>query len=140
MMKNLNDTESKNPFKVPENYFEDVNRKIISSAAGTQHQGNKMGTVRKLRPMLAVAASIAVFILLSYTAMKLFLPETGSNLPEISMDEFSGTYLNDIDILTLEQNADPSFLEKEASGLSNDEIINYLLVENIDLNEIYERL
>jgi hypothetical protein len=33
-MKKLNETPGKNPFKVPENYFEEVNRKILSETAG----------------------------------------------------------------------------------------------------------
>lgn len=140
MMEELNNIKNKNPFNVPENYFEEVNQKIISAASGTQPGSNRKGTIRRLSLILAVAASVAVFVLLGYRAMKIFLPDKEINLTEISMDEFPGSDLYDIDILTLEQNADPSFLEKEASGLSNDEIIDILLVENIDINEIYKRL
>ena len=139
-MEELNNIKNKNPFNVPENYFEEVNQKIISAASGTQPGSNRKGTIRRLSLILAVAASVAVFVLLGYRAMKIFLPDKEINLTEISMDEFPGSDLYDIDILTLEQNADPSFLEKEASGLSNDEIIDILLVENIDINEIYKRL
>lgn len=103
MMKKLNDTESKNPFRVPENYFEDMTRKIMSVAAGTKPGAERKGLYRRLRPILAAAATIAAFILLSYTAMKIFLPKTGNSLPQISMEEFSELYLNDIDILTLEK-------------------------------------
>ena len=31
MMNKLNDIAGKNPFKVPENYFEEVNKRIISA-------------------------------------------------------------------------------------------------------------
>ena len=139
-MKTLNEIPNKNPFKVPENYFEDVNRKIISAAAGIQPGENRKGTLRWLRPLLAVAASIAVFIVLSYTAMKIFRPETGSILPDVLTKEFKESCLNDIDTQTLEQYTDPSFLNEGASDLTTNEIIDYLLVENIDINDIYERL
>lgn len=139
-MEELNNIKNKNFFKVPENYFEEVNQKIISAASGTQPVRKRKGTIRRLRPILAVAASVAVFVLLGYTALKIFLPEKMINLTEISMDEFPGPDLYEIDILTLEQNADPSFLETDVSGLSNDEIIDFLLVENIDIIEIYKRL
>lgn len=139
-MKMLNNIENKNPFKVPENYFEDVNRKIISRVENTQTGYKSKSILQRLRPILAVAASVAVFIFLSYAAAKLFIPETKNKLAGISIEEFSESYLNDIDILTLEQDVDASFLNEETSNLSSDEIINYLLVENIDYNEIYERL
>ena len=37
-MKKLNDIDKKNPFKVPDNYFEDVNRKIISATSGVEEE------------------------------------------------------------------------------------------------------
>ena len=139
-MKTLNEISHKNPFKVPENYFEDVNRKIISAAASIQPGESRKGTLRRMRPMLAVAASIAAFILLSYTAMKIFRSETRSNLPDVLTAELREFYLNDIDTQTLEQYTDPAFLNEGASDLTTSEIIDYLSVENIDINDIYERL
>ena len=139
-MKTLNEIPRENPFKVPENYFEDVNRKIISAAAGIQPGESSKGTLRRLRPMLAVAASIAAFIVLSYTALRIFRPETGSNLPDVLTAELKESYLNDIDTQTLEQYTDPAFLNESVSDLTTNEIIDYLLVENIDINDIYERL
>jgi hypothetical protein len=141
MMKKLNEISGKNPFKVPDNYFEEANRKIISSAAGTRTETVKKGLYRRLRPSLAIAASMALFVLLGYTALKIFLPENKNrSLSEISIEQFSESYLNDIDIPTLEKNADMSFLQGAVPDVSKTEIIDYLLLENIDLNEIYELL
>jgi hypothetical protein len=141
MMKTLNEIKDKNPFKVPDNYFEEVNRRIISAAADTQPEVRKKGVYRRLRPALAVAASAAVFILLSYTAVKIFSHDNENHwISGISMEELSGSYLYDIDILTLEENADPSALSDNKPFASKTEIIDYLLLENIDLNEIYELL
>ncbi len=139
-MKTLNEIPRENPFKVPENYFEDVNRKIISAAAGIQPGESRKGTLRRLRPMLAVAASIAAFIVLSYTGLRIFRPETGSNLPDVLTAELKESYLNDIDTQTLEQYTDPAFLNEGVSDLTTNEIIDYLSIENIDINDIYERL
>ena len=130
-----------NPFKVPDNYFEDVNRKIISATAGTVNETNQLGLSIRLRPYLAIAASVAVLVLLSYTAVKIFLPAGETEfIPEISMQEFSESYLNDIDILTLEEITDPLFFSEEMPEVSKSEIIDYLMLENIDINEIYELL
>ena len=41
MMKKLNEIPGKNPFKVPENYFEEVNRKILSVTSGNDHEVKK---------------------------------------------------------------------------------------------------
>ena len=141
-MKKLNEITGKNPFKVPDNYFEEVNRKIISATAGAAvPETRKAGLYARLRPYLAAAASVAVIVFLSYTAVKIFIPAKKTGIiPEISLQEFSESYLNDIDILTLEENADPSILSEEVPDISKSEIIDYLLLENIDINEIYELL
>jgi hypothetical protein len=139
-MKTLNETPRENPFKVPENYFEEANSRIIASIAGKRPGADRKGTLRRLKTILVVAASVAGFILLSYTAMKIFLHERGSNMPDIVTQEFPESYLNDIDIQTLEQYTDPSFLNVSVSDLTTTEIIDYLVVGNIDINDIYERL
>ncbi len=140
-MGKLNEIKCKNPFKVPENYFEEVNRKIIHSTAGAKPDTGKRRFTTRLHPILAAAASIAVFVLLSYTAMKIFLPVSKNvDLPEISLREFSESYLYDVDILTLVEYADLSAYSEEVPDVSKEEIIDYLLLDNIDINEIYEIL
>ena len=140
-MKRIDEIAGKNPFKVPENYFEEVNRKIISATAGSETETRRPGLFVRLRPYLAAAASVAVLALLSYVTVKVFFPVNDTRLvPEISMQEFSDSYLNDIDILTLEENADPLLFSEEMPDVEKSEIIDYLLLENIDINEIYELL
>lgn len=141
MMKELNYIKDKNPFKVPENYFEEVNRKIISETAGFGSEAKKKGLYIKLRPYLAVAAAFAGIILLSYTAVHIL--DTNKNkggLPEIGFNEFSETYLNDIDMLTLEEDAASSGFFQEKTGVNNKDIIDYLVLENIEITDIYEHL
>ena len=71
MMQKLNEIPDKNPFKVPENYFEEVNRKIISATSGQEQEVKKIGLYNRFRPSFLIAASVTGFILLSYTAIKL---------------------------------------------------------------------
>ncbi len=141
MMKTLNDIKDKNPFKVPDNYFDEVNRKIISATADSQVIVRKKGFIRRLGPVLAIAASAAVLIALSYTAVKIFSHgNQGRLIAKVTTEEFTAADLNDIDILTLEENTDPSaFIDTEPVA-SKTEIIDYLLLENIDIDEIYELL
>lgn len=140
-MKEFKDISKTNPFKIPENYFEEVNKKIISSTAETHSEVKEKNIYRKLRPLLAVAASIAVLSLLSYTAFY-FLSSTRTTraVPEISFNEFSENYLNDIDNLTLEENAGTMELNVAQTDLNSKDIIDYLVFDNVDINVIYEQL
>lgn len=140
-MNTINKIPDGNPFKVPDNYFEEVNLKIIASTIGKGGEKKKKGLYRRLRPYIAVAASIALLAVLGYSAFKIFLPSNNkAALSEISMEEFSSEYLKDIDIQTLEKEVEPGELTDKSSSISNPEIVDYLLNENIDLNDIYELL
>jgi hypothetical protein len=138
-MKELKDISNKNPFKVPENYFEELNMKIISSTAGYSVEIKEKNHLRKLRPYLAIAASVAVLVILGFTAIYIFrATEEKSGIPEITLNEFSDNYLNDIDILTLEESAGIIEVEVARTDINSKDIIDYLVLENIDINDIYE--
>jgi len=131
--------KNKNPFRVPENYFDEVNRKILASTS----EAPKVGTLplfQKIKPVLAAAAAIAVLVTIGYFTVKLtdkrvVLPQVSEIFtidPELLIDE--------IDLTSLENDAVfPGTLE-EGSGLSNDEIIDYLISDDIDISVIYEKL
>ena len=68
-MKELNDIKKQNPFKVPENYFENLSERIMSQTSATEAGIPKKSIVRRLRPFLAMAASVALFALIGYTAI-----------------------------------------------------------------------
>jgi hypothetical protein len=140
-MKTMEDIKNNNPFKVPDDYFDEVNRRIISATAEGPVVVRKKGLIRRLTPALAIAASAAVFIILSYSAIKVFSHSDQTRLiSRVSTEELSATYLNDIDILALEENADPLEMYDNEPVATETEIIDFLLLENIDLNEIYEIL
>ncbi len=140
-MRNIDKIKKGNPFKVHDNYFEQVNRKIISLTVENTREIKKPGFYVKLRPYIAVAASAAVLAILSYTTTKLFSHEDASFSPSgISTEMYSETMLNDIDLLTLEENAALSGLPGENQYIDKKEIIDYLILENIDINEINDQL
>jgi len=140
-MKDLKEIADKNPFGVPENYFEELNSKIIASTAGSEPETRTKGLYRRLKPYLAVAASVAVLVLLSYTALKVFDPsDKKGEIPYMSFQEFSETYLYDIDVLTLEENLTAIASNNQLPDVSNEEIFDFLILENVDLNDIYEIL
>jgi len=140
-MKKLNDIPDKSPFKIPENYFEEVNRKILSETSDKKQEIRRESLVIKLRPYLAIAASIAGFLVITYTTVNL-LTDKNKNLSisEIVSEGSPELFINDIDLYSLEENASFSATTEEGSGVSKEEIIDYLISENIDINDIFEQL
>jgi hypothetical protein len=140
-MEKLNNIPEKSPFKIPENYFEEVNRKILSETSNKKQEIKKDSLVIKLRPYLAIAASIAGFLIISYTTVKLLTAKTKNlNISEIVSEGSPELFINDIDLYSLEENALFSVSTEGGSGVSNEEIIDYLISENIDINDIFEQL
>ena len=131
----------KNPFKVPENYFEEVNRKILTATTDKIGETRKITLFDRYKPYLMIAASVAGFIIISYTALKLFIPEKPEQqVAGLNYEEYPEMYLDDIDILTLEESAALLDLFEELPEVNNADIIDYLLLEDIELNKIYEQL
>jgi hypothetical protein len=141
MMKMTDHTEEKNPFKIPENYFEKVNRKIISATVGYDHEVKKTGLYRRLRPYMAVAASIAVLVLISFIGLRLFQPvRHNTQVSAFVYTESTESYFDDIDISTIEKDAASIDIYDEVPDISNQEIIDYLLLDNVEITDIYDQL
>lgn len=141
MIKKLNDIPDKNPFKVPDNYFEEVNRRIISATSGFDQEIKKVSIYRRFRTSLLIAASVAGFIMLSYTAIKLLTHDrTKSQVTEALHEMNPESYINDIDITALEEDASSLVLSEEGPDISKKDIIDYLMLNNIELSDIYEHL
>ena len=140
-MKKLNEIQERNPFKVPENYFEEVNRKILADISSVDHEVRKTGYFNRFRTYLAIAATVAGLVFLTYAGVKLFTSERTSPLvSELMNEENTDSYINDIDLFTLEENAASLDISEEGSGVTNNDIIDYLLLENIDITDIYRQL
>ena len=140
-MNKLSDIPDKNPFRVPDNYFEEVNRKIISSTSGYDQEIRKAGFYNRFRTSLLIAASVAGFILISYTAVKLLIPDNKkSQVSEVLSEINPDSYINDIDISSLEEDASSFIAPGTGPEVSKKDIIDYLLFENIEVNDIYEHL
>jgi hypothetical protein len=140
-MKNLDDIGKKNPFKVPDNYFEDLNSKIISATSGSDESVRKISVYTRFRTSILIAASVAGFIIVSYSALKLFAPDkTESRVSEAIYDMNQDSLMNDIDISTLEESASALALPDEGPDVSKKDLIDYLMFENIEINDIYEQL
>ena len=141
MMKKLVKIKERNPFRVPEGYFEEVNRKIISATSGTGKTESRPVHAFRFRPYLLAAASVAGFIVLSYAAIKFIVPHRiEKQASEVTNEVYFSPYFNDLDIYSLEENASTLAIPEYGPDVSKAEIIEYLVLENIEISEIYEQL
>ncbi len=141
MMKKNNDMENKNPFRVPDNYFEEVNRKIIEATSGGKNVREKKTVYARLKPVLAIAASVAILTLITYTGIKTFQSERKPlKINDWTEDQISEMIINDLDITTLEQNFEMRDVPFAGPGVDKKDIVDYLLLDNIDINEIFDLL
>jgi hypothetical protein len=140
-MKELKDIPKENPFKVPEKYFDEVNIRILAATTGTKKVSEGRGLVRRLIPYFIAAASVTLLVILGYS---LFYSNPEGRAKEIAstftVNELTETLLNDIDLITLEDKVAESGILNGSTGVSQGDIIDYLVNENIDIIEIYENL
>jgi hypothetical protein len=95
---------------------------------------------RRLRPYLLAAASVTGFVLLSYTAIRLVNSRNNSHTAGIMTEDYYSPVFNDLDIYSIEENAASVAIPEQGPDVSKSEIIDYLVLDNIEINEIYEQL
>jgi hypothetical protein len=140
-MKKINDISDKNPFKVPEGYFEEVNRKIIGLTSDKTPDERKSSIYQRFRPYLLAAASVTGFIILSFAAIRLINSHRISVHSETRISEdYYSPLINELDIFSIEENAATVEVPEEGADVSKVEIIDYLVLDNIEISEIYEQL
>src|ERR1035437_2996779 len=140
-MTKLNDIPPKNPFKVPDNYFDVVNRKIISATSDIEPEIRKISIYNTFRTSILIAASVAGLIIISYTAVRLFYSDrSNSSVSEVLHEINPDSLINEVDISSLEESASSLMVPQEGPDVSKKDIIDYLLLENVEINDIYERL
>lgn len=140
-MKKRFDISDKNPFNVPENYFEDVKRKIISETSEKKSETRFPSVYERLRPFFAIAASVAILTLLTFTGIKTFHPGGRSlKINGVTIETLSEMVINDMDLVNIEESVDLTGLPAIRSDINENEIVDYLILEDVDLDEIYEFL
>jgi hypothetical protein len=140
-MTKLNDIPPKNPFKVPDNYFDVVNRKIISATSDIEPEVRKISIYNRFRTSILIAASVAGLVIISYSAVRLFYSyRSNSSVSEVLHEINPDSLIYDVDISLLEESASSLIVPQEGPDVSKKDIIDYLLLENVEINDIYERL
>ena len=140
-MKEKLNIPDKNPFKVPDNYFEEVNKKIIAATTGESAVIKRGGLLLRIRPFVAIAASVAVLTLLTYTGVKIFSHgKSGLTMPDIALENYTEELVNEIDMISLEDSAAALDFQESKPQVDDKDIVEYLILENVDINDIYELL
>ena len=131
-----------NPYSVPENYFEELPGRI-QEAIHIQKETEpvKSFIFRFIRPQLAIAASIIIFAMLGYLGYKsIYSHKSSIELTSGEIAEYVEYYSSEIDEDLFIELLDEDKLPKANFFDLSDEIITYLVDENIDYQSIVEHL
>ncbi len=136
--------KKENPFRVPDKYFDNLPEKIQANIH-VRKKATGMPVTRIidfLKPHLALAAAILGFALIGYTGFRYFINRNSdSQIRNREIAEYMDFYSNDFDntlIMDLLEEQEQQSIETD-DDLS-EEIINYLLNENIDIYTIANQL
>ena len=133
-----------NPFRVPDNYFDNLPEKIQVNIHARENAVSKPITriIDYIKPHLALAAAILGFALIGYTGFRYLINKNSdSQIRNREIAEYIDFYSNDVDntlIMELLEEQEQQSIETDED--LSEEIINYLLNENIDIYTIANQL
>lgn len=134
-MDNDSKIKEKNPFRVPENYFEEVKKDIMTGVADTAPEERKSSIVRLLRPVVTLAAAMLLLVIISYSGLKLLFPGN-DRVDELNYSELVYQF-DEAELISKLVDEKNDFHEL---SIDSDEIIEYLLEEDIEYASIIEFL
>lgn len=129
-MNNLSDMKKDQPFKVPENYFENLSDRINERIEKEENPKEK-NLIQILKPYMWMAASVLAFVLIAKLILTTAVPTDFQNQP-ISQIEDSSTVNT--------ENVESDFFFDSMSETSSDEIIEYLSDYDIATDELLANL
>ena len=146
---NLNDKiKNSNPFKVPDGYFDTLTERTMSAIRESREKEEtpeSIGVpVRSLnyKPFLALAAFVVGFAILATAMIKLLSSDRVSEHFEPVNSLYADLAAEELDTYMIEfELSQTEPVELTLTGeeeISSEAIIDYLMMEDIDLNDIYE--
>ncbi len=141
----LSKIKKENPFRVPDNYFDDFSARLQVRLEAEKRilpkKENKI--IRLLKPAFGLAASLALIFMLVYWPLKMFMPSHESQNTEIVQSStLSQSQLTDNEYKTIVESMDEnsfySLLDEPAIAvdISDEDLVNYLS-SNVSDYEIY---
>ncbi|HDR52768.1 MAG TPA: hypothetical protein ENN90_14315 [Mariniphaga anaerophila] len=140
----LSKIKKENPFRVPDNYFDDFSARLAVKLEAEKKAlpQPKNTVIRYLKPVLGMAASFALIFMLVYWPLKSFLPnylaKTNTFIESTTEDDAFRSILERLDeTLFFAVLAEPGSVNETAeAGFSDDELMGYLSA-NISDYELY---
>ena len=151
-MKSIDEIKKENPFRVPDGYFESLTERTMSAVKDIpvtekSAAGNQGGKVRVM-PFLALAAAIVGFAILAAVMVRLVTRDAGGFPQEAQDGIYADLVTGEIDTYIIENEwvASEEITESDTdvqgseTDVQSEAIIDYLLLENVELTDIYELL
>jgi hypothetical protein len=136
----LSKLEKRNPFGVPENYFDDFSArlhvKLEAEKSILPNQQNRI--IQFLKPALGLAASFALIFMLVYWPLKSFTPnEVANNTNPTPKNEITDIQYRSM-VEGIDENSFYALLDQPAQTveISDDDLVNYLS-SNISDYDLY---
>ena len=146
----LNDEIKKgNPFKVPEGYFDTLTERTMSAISKSREEEDAVTETERpvrritLKPYLALAAAILGFAVISTVMVRVLTGDRAAAESETVSSLYADLAAEELDTYMIEyelSQTDQVEITGDGQAVSSDVIIDYLMTEDIDLNDIYELL
>lgn len=146
----LNDEIRKsNPFKVPEGYFDTLTERTMSAIHNSRGEEDAVTKSEKpvrrisLKPFLALAAAILGFALITTVTVRIMTGDRASSEYQAGNIIYADLVAEELDTYMIENELSQTEMVDITGAektISTDIIIDYLMTEEIDLNDIYELL
>ena len=131
----------RNPFRVPENYFEELNGRILQATA-EKPAAKKVLIIKMIRPWLSLAAIIAGVAVLTMAVLHLTdkgnINNNGNNTAYADVPQF---LIDGIDMYLLDmQMVEDAGTEESAGDNTREDVMEYLMLSEVDFAVLYEHL
>jgi hypothetical protein len=131
----------KNPFIVPEGYFEGFSERLHERMGVLEEPAGKRAGRKILRPAFVYIAGFCLLLILVIIIPKIIrAPRTPRLNSEINMANLVQYSIENIDEQTIIEALPKSDKDTVAPEITREDVINYLQEQNIDLNNLNEEL
>ena len=124
----LSKIKKENPFRVPDNYFDDFSARLQMKldAENTGNSKNQNKIIQFLKPALGLAAGFALIVMLAYWPLKTFTPNQQANNADTEMDISEMLYASMVE--GIDVNSFYALLEEPNNSVqfSDDDLANYV--------------
>jgi hypothetical protein len=137
-MKKPEDSEKKNPYRVPPLYFDDLSDRImerIETEPGYRAEKRSLFTI--IRPHITLAAAMIVLAIVSWWGLRLLLPDN-DNLIRERQSDLTAYLASELDMETIISEAGGIEMTGFGEDADSEEIIDYLILNDIDYTIITE--